>query len=69
MKAVTTESDKQQATRLYEEGNAFRKQQRWSDALNAYEQAAALDPESPALHARRMLMDIMDYYCKDFYNP
>lgn len=69
MKKEVSESDKQLARQLYEQGNAHRKQQRWADALNAYEQAAALDPESPAAAARQMLMDIMDFYCKDLYNP
>ena len=68
-KAVTTESAKQQAALLYEEGNRQRKQQNWSLALNAYEQATALDPDSPARAARQMLMDIMEFYCKDLYNP
>lgn len=66
---MATETDKQRAARLYEEGNAHRKQQRWADALNAYEQAVALDPDSPAAAARQMLVDIMEFYCKDYYNP
>ena len=66
---MTTESAKQQAALLYEEGNRQRKQQNWSLALNAYEQATALDPDSPARAARQMLMDIMEFYCKDLYNP
>ena len=66
---MTSESDKQQAALLYEQGNAHRKQQRWAEALNAYEQATALDPDSPASTARQMLMDIMEFYCKDMYNP
>jgi len=66
---VTTESAKQQAALLYEEGNRQRKQQNWALALNAYEQATALDPDSPARAARQMLMDIMEFYCKDLYNP
>ncbi len=69
MKATISESDRQQAALLYEEGNAQRKQQHWAEALNAYEQAAALDPESPAVAARKMLVDIMEYYCKEYYNP
>ena len=66
------ESNKQsaeQAAALYEQGNQYRKQQQWSLALNAYEQAAALDPDSPAVHARQMLQQIMDYRCKEYYNP
>lgn len=66
---MTTESAKQQAALLYEEGNRQRKQQNWALALNAYEQATALDPDSPARAARQMLMDIMEFYCKDLYNP
>ena len=29
----------------------------------------ALDPESPAVAAKEMLDDIMNFYCKDYYNP
>ena len=67
--SMPTASDKQRAASLYEQGNAHRKQQRWAEAINAYEQAMALDPESPAAAARQMLMDIMEFYCKDMYNP
>lgn len=59
----------EKAVALYEQGNQYRKQQQWSLALNAYEQAAALDPTSPAVHARQMLQQIMDYRCKEYYNP
>ena len=45
------------ARQLYEQGNALRRQQRWGDALNAY------------CHAREMLVQIMEYRCKDYYNP
>jgi len=66
---VSTISSKEQAQALYLQGNAFRKQQQWAEALNAYEAAIALDPESPAVAARQMLMSIMNYYCKEYYNP
>ena len=66
---MSADNAKEQARQLYEQGNAYRKQQLWSEALNAYEQATALDAESPARHAREMLMHIMEFYCKDFYNP
>ncbi len=62
-------SDKAHAEELYRQGNVLRKQQRWGEAMNAYEQAAAIDPESPATHARQMLANIMEYYTKDLYNP
>ena len=65
----STTSSAQQAAALYEQGNQHRKRQQWSLALNAYDQAAALDPASPAVHAREMLQQIMDYRCKGYYNP
>ena len=66
---VSKTESKTQAQELYIQGNAYRKQQQWAEALNAYEAAMALDPESPAGAARQMLMNIMEYYCKDYYNP
>jgi hypothetical protein len=41
----------------------------WHEAINNYIQAIALDPDSPAVEAKRMLDDIMAFYCKDMYNP
>ena len=32
-------------------------------------EAIALDPESPAVHAKEMLDDILNFYNKDMYNP
>ena len=62
-------SAKDEAVALYEKGNALRRQQLWSEAMNAYDEAARLDPQSPAVAARRMLAEIMEFYCKDYYNP
>ena len=69
MSNMTSDINKERAAALYVQGNALRKQQLWSEAMNAYEQAAHLDPESPAVHARQMLMKIMNFYNKDLYNP
>ena len=69
MSNMVSDTNKSQAAELYAQGNALRKQQRWGEAMNAYEQATALDPDSPAAHARQMLMQIMEYYNKDYYNP
>lgn len=49
-------------------GNVFRKQGRWSDAINCYLKAEAIDPASPAAEARAMLDDIFAFYNKDMYN-
>jgi len=57
------------AQEYYEQGNAYRKQGLWHEAINSYIQAVALDPDSPAAEAKRMLDDILAYYNKDMYNP
>lgn len=53
----------------YAEGNEYRRQGRWADAINSYIQAIELDPDSPAVEAKQMLEDIMNFYNKDAYNP
>jgi len=57
------------AEEWYQKGNEARKQGLWHEAINCYLQATALDPESPAAEAKRMLDDIMAFYHKDAYNP
>ena len=49
-------------------GNAYRKRGDWQLALNNYLEAIERNPESPAIHARKMLMDILEFYNKDMYN-
>ena len=57
------------AQEYYKQGNAYRKQSLWHEAINAYIQAIELDPDSPAVEAKRMLDDIMAFYCKDRHCP
>lgn len=57
------------AEEYYKKGNAFRRQGDWQNAINCYIEAIRLDPESPAVEAKKMLDDILNYYCKDIYNP
>ncbi|MBP3786686.1 MAG: tetratricopeptide repeat protein [Prevotella sp.] len=57
------------AEEWYQKGNEARKQSQWHEAINCYIRAIELDPESPAVEAKRMLEDIMAYYHKDMYNP
>lgn len=49
-------------------GNAYRKLGDWQKALNNYQSAIELNPDSPALQARKMVMDILNFYNKDMYN-
>ena len=54
---------------LYERGNAFCKQGNWQEAINCYMEAIELNPDSPAVEAKAMLDDILNFYNKDAYNP
>lgn len=54
---------------FYKLGNRYRKEGNWQEALNNYVEAIELDPESPAVEAKKMLDDILAFYCKDMYNP
>ena len=49
-------------------GNAYRKQGNWQLALNNYLEAMERNPESPAVQAHQMMMDILNFYNKDMYN-
>ena len=53
----------------YEQGNAFRKESKWHEAINCYIQAIELDPDRPAVEAKRMLDDILAFSCNDTYHP
>ena len=50
-------------------GNEYRRKGDWQHAIDNYLEAIALEPESPAVEAKKMLDDILNYYCKDMYNP
>ena len=57
------------AQEYYEQCNACRRQADWQGAINNYLKAIEIDPESPAVEAKQMLDDILNYYHKDSYNP
>lgn len=57
------------ADQFYQKGNEYRRQGQFDEAMNCYLEAIALDPNSPAVEAKQMLDDIMNFYCKDYYNP
>ena len=57
------------AEEWYLKGNEARRTGQWHEAINCYIQAIELDPDSPAVEAKKMLDDIMAFYCKDMYNP
>lgn len=49
-------------------GNAYRKQSNWQEALNYYQKAIDLNPESPAVQEREMVLEILEFFNKDMYN-
>ena len=49
-------------------GNAYRKKGNWKQALDNYQYAIDLNPCSPAAEARKMVIDILNFYHKDMYN-
>lgn len=57
------------AEEWYNKGNEYSRQSDWKHAIDCYLEATALDPESPAKEAKRMIDDILAFYNKDAYNP
>lgn len=57
------------AEEFYALGNDYRRHGDWQQAINNYIAAIQLDPDSPAVEAKQMLDDILNFYCKDIYNP
>ncbi len=52
----------------YLKGNAYRKKGDWKQALDNYQYAVDINPQSPAVQARAMVIDILNFYNKDMYN-
>ncbi|MBQ2858643.1 MAG: tetratricopeptide repeat protein [Bacteroidaceae bacterium] len=66
--APYTQHDSPDDEPFYLLGNAYRKQGNWQLALNNYLEAMERNPESPAVQAHQMMMDILNFYNKDMYN-
>lgn len=49
-------------------GNVYRAKGEFHLAMNYYTQAIEANSESPAVEARKMLQNIMNFYNKDMYN-
>lgn len=63
---ATASASKDEA--YYLKGNAYRKLGNWQQALNNYQLATDINPESPAKEARKMVIEILNFYHKDMYN-
>lgn len=53
----------------YKLGNAYRKTGNWKEAIKSYLTATELNPASPAAEAYKSIMDILEFYNRDLYNP
>lgn len=63
------DNDADNALLHYLKGKLYMKSGDWQQATNCFLHSEALDKESPAGEARKMLADIMNFYHKDLYNP
>ncbi len=50
-------------------GNLLRGEQRWGEAINAFNRAAEIDPDSPATKAVESIYDILRFQNTDLMNP
>ncbi len=62
-------SEKQDDQAYYLLGNAYRKKGDFKNAMENYLEAIAINPDSPAVEAQQMLINILEFYHKDLYNP
>ncbi len=49
-------------------GNLFRKREDWEGALNEYQAAMDINPESPARLAYNAIQEVLAFYNKDMFN-
>lgn len=49
-------------------GNLHRKREDWERALNEYQAAMDINPESPARMAYDAIQEVLEFYNKDMFN-
>ena len=52
-----------------QQGKEFQQKQQWAEAINAYKNAIALNPESRAKFALEYIYEILDFRHNDSLNP
>ena len=57
------------AEEYFQRGTECRQSGDWQEALANYMEAIELDPNSPAVIAKEMVENILNFYNKDAYNP
>lgn len=64
-----SEENKARAVDLARQGKALWQQGKRREAISAYEESAQIDPRGPGAVLLEHSRTIMDFFCKDFYNP
>lgn len=62
-KALDIESE------LIRKGKEAFARQDWKTCLDSYTEAIKINPDSEAVELRKMAMNIIEFYCKDRFNP
>lgn len=62
-------SDKKCDEAFYLLGNAYARLSDWKHAIENYTSAISINPSSPAVEALDKVQEILNFYCKDLYNP
>lgn len=60
--------DNSQEMAYYLMGNIFRKKQDWANAINNYTKAIDINPNSPAVQAKKMSIEVLNFFNTDMYN-
>lgn len=54
---------------LLDAGREAWRRQDWQKAINCYEEAIRLNPQSEALELKKMALDVLEFYNHDMLNP
>lgn len=52
-----------------QQGKEAYARQDWKTCLDSYAEAIKLNPKSEAVELRKMAQTIIEFYCKDRFNP
>ncbi len=54
---------------LIKQGKEAYARQDWKLCLDSYAEAIKMNPDSEAVELRKMAQNIIEFYCKDRFNP
>ncbi len=65
-KLLSEDTDKEQIYILL--GKAYQKETKWNEALNNFQYAIEINPNSIAQEFRKLILEILSFYNKDMFN-